>query len=134
MARDGIRVDQSWQRELGEEKSERSIDQFPSTAAIFFPEENRGRRIDTGAEDLAGDASSGSRSLGHACFYEGETAKRIVRVRAAGGILAFPRSARLPARLALAGESVVPRIRDLHDGTSIAGGFIVGSVPTSFPF
>jgi len=90
LAREGIRSDDELSRELGEERDERKIDQFASTAAIFFPE---GQPLPGGSKLVQPDLAATLEriaTLGPSEFYEGETAKRFVEsIRAAGGIISF---------------------------------------------
>jgi gamma-glutamyltranspeptidase/glutathione hydrolase len=90
LARDGVRVDQQLANDLEQAKKERAIDQFQSTAALFFP---GGKPLAAGAvlvqKDLAGTLDRVA-ALGAREFYEGETAKRLVdSVREGGGIIGY---------------------------------------------
>ncbi|MBK5258177.1 MAG: gamma-glutamyltransferase [Thermoanaerobaculia bacterium] len=129
IAREGFRVDDELQRELGEEKSERCIDQFPSTAAIFFP---GGKPAAAGSTLVQKDLATTLERiavLGPNDFYEGETAKRIVEgIHAAGGILAF-RDLRDYQPVWRAPVKVLFRGYEIYTmAPPSAGGFIVGSV------
>ena len=90
LARDGIVVDAELADDLATEKKNRNMDQFPSTAAIFYP---NGQPLAAGArlvqKDLAGTLDRIA-ALGAREFYEGETAKRFVdAIREAGGIIGY---------------------------------------------
>jgi len=90
LARDGIIVDAQLAEDLASEKKQRNIDQFASTAAIFFP---NGQPLAAGAKlvqkDLAGTLDRVA-ALGAREFYEGETAKRLIEsLRDAGGIIGY---------------------------------------------
>ncbi len=90
LARGGYTVDPELADDLATEKKERGIDQFPSTAAIFYP---NGQPLPAGAKLVQPDlATTLDRvaALGAHEFYEGETAKRFVEsIRNAGGILGY---------------------------------------------
>jgi len=90
LAREGIRSDAELERELGEEQKERKIDQFASTASLFFP---KGHPLPEGSKLVQADLSATLERIatfGPADFYEGETAKRLVEgARASGGIISF---------------------------------------------
>lgn len=88
LARDGFTADAELERELNEERDERNIDQFPSTAAVFFPD---GKTLAAGSSlvqtDLAGTLERIA-NPGPSDFYQGETAARLIdSVRGAGGII-----------------------------------------------
>jgi len=90
LARDGFIVDAELADDLATEKKNRNMDQFASTAAIFYP---NGQPLATGArlvqKDLAGTLDRIA-ALGAREFYEGETAKRFIEaIRDAGGILGY---------------------------------------------
>src|SRR3954447_2571186 len=90
LARDGVTVDAELAEDLASEKKQRNIDQFPSTAAIFFP---NGQPLAAGAKlvqkDLAGTLDRVA-ALGAHEFYEGEIAKRFIEsLRDAGGIIGY---------------------------------------------
>ncbi|HJW95200.1 MAG TPA: gamma-glutamyltransferase [Thermoanaerobaculia bacterium] len=90
IARDGYIVDKELAEDLATEKRDRQIDQFASTAAIFYP---NGQPLAAGAKlvqkDLAGTLDRIA-ALGAKEFYEGETAKRFVEaIRDAGGIIGY---------------------------------------------
>lgn len=88
IAREGFRSDFELQRELGEEEQERKIAQFPSTAAIFFPD---GKPLPTGSKLVQTDLGATIERIaasGPSEFYEGDTAKKLVEgVRSGGGII-----------------------------------------------
>jgi gamma-glutamyltranspeptidase / glutathione hydrolase len=88
IAREGFRTDFELQRELGEEEQERKIAQFPSTAAIFFPD---GQPLPIGSKLVQADLAATIERIaatGPSEFYEGDTAKKLVEaVRAGGGII-----------------------------------------------
>lgn len=90
LARDGILTDVELTRDLAAEKEERAIDQFASTAALFFPE---GKPLPAGSKLAQPDLAATLQRVadrGRAGFYEGETAERLVAgAREAGGILSF---------------------------------------------
>ena len=88
MAREGIIVDAELESALKEASKARQIEQFPATAAIFYPGGSpaaAGNRIVL--SDLA--ATLERISIGGAAdFYHGETAKKFVDgIKAAGGII-----------------------------------------------
>jgi gamma-glutamyltranspeptidase / glutathione hydrolase len=90
LAKNGVRVDAELAADLEQAKRERNIDQFPATAALFYPD---GKPLAAGAllvqKDLAGTIDRIA-ALGAREFYEGETAKRLVdSVRESGGILGY---------------------------------------------
>ena len=90
LARDGFPVDAELADDLANEKKQRQLDQFPSTAAVFYP---NGQPLATGSrliqKDLAGTLDRIA-ALGAREFYEGETAKRIVEsLREVGGIIGY---------------------------------------------
>jgi len=90
LARDGIIVDADLAEDLAAEKKNRNMDQFASTAAIFYP---NGQPLAAGSKlvqkDLAGTLDRIA-ALGAREFYEGETAKRFIEsIRDAGGIIGY---------------------------------------------
>jgi len=90
LARRGITVDPAMAKALEQAQSERKIDQFPSTAALYFPE---GRPLAAGArfiqKDLA-DTLDRLAAFGAKDFYDGQIADRMVQaVRTGGGNLAY---------------------------------------------
>jgi gamma-glutamyltranspeptidase/glutathione hydrolase len=90
LARDGFVVDAELADDLATEKKDRNIDQFASTAAIFYP---NGQPLTAGSrlvqKDLAGTLDRIG-ALGAREFYEGETAKRFIEsLRNAGGIIGY---------------------------------------------
>ncbi|HEY5610465.1 MAG TPA: gamma-glutamyltransferase [Thermoanaerobaculia bacterium] len=79
LAREGIVVTERLRSDLAEAQEKRKIDRFPSTAAIFFPDGKplaAGTRLrqDALAETLERIAKGGANE-----FYEGTTARNIVR-------------------------------------------------------
>ena len=90
LAREGIRTDLELERELGEEQEKRKIAQFPSTAAIFFPE---GKPLPHGSTLVQSDLAATLERIaagGAKEFYEGETATRFVEAfKTAGGNISF---------------------------------------------
>ena len=90
LARDGHLVERELALALKGESSERSIEQFASTAAIFFPDKKPvAEQTKLVQPELA--ATLDRIAVGGAAdFYKGELAKRIVNgIRAHGGIIAF---------------------------------------------
>jgi len=90
LARDGFVVDTELADDLATEKKDRNIDQFKSTASIFYP---NGQPLAAGTrlvqKDLAGTLDRIG-ALGAREFYEGETAKRFIEsLRDAGGIIGY---------------------------------------------
>jgi gamma-glutamyltranspeptidase/glutathione hydrolase len=90
LAREGYTVDPELAEDLATEKRDRQIDQFASTAAIFYP---NGKPLAAGSKliqkDLAGTLDRIA-ALGAKEFYEGETAKRFIEaIRDAGGIIGY---------------------------------------------
>ncbi|HET7706357.1 MAG TPA: gamma-glutamyltransferase [Thermoanaerobaculia bacterium] len=87
-ARAGIVVDAELESDLTRQRDDRQIDQFPSTAAIFFPDGKPAVRGSTIVQsDLAATLERIAQG-GADDFYRGETAKRLVDgVRAGGGII-----------------------------------------------
>ncbi|HUP46058.1 MAG TPA: gamma-glutamyltransferase [Thermoanaerobaculia bacterium] len=89
LAREGIVVDREMAADLVRHRNERKIDQFPATAALFFPQ---GLPAAAGARIVLPDLAATLDRIangGAADFYRGETAKRLINgVRTAGGILA----------------------------------------------
>lgn len=87
-ARAGIVVDAEMAEDLVRARDDRHIDQFPSTAALFYP---AGEPAPLGTRILLGDLAGTLERIaanGAADFYRGETARRIVDgVRGAGGII-----------------------------------------------
>ncbi|HXG58493.1 MAG TPA: gamma-glutamyltransferase [Thermoanaerobaculia bacterium] len=90
LAREGIRADEELSRDLMQQKERRAIDQFPATAALFFP---GGKALGEGTRLVQPDLAATLQRIadrGADGFYQGETAERLVeQVRAAGGILSF---------------------------------------------
>lgn len=88
IAREGIVVDAELERDLAAESKARRIEQFPATAALFFPD---GKPAAAGSRIVQTDLAATLERLataGATDFYRGETAKRLIdAVRAAGGIL-----------------------------------------------
>jgi len=90
LARDGFRTDAELTSDLQDSKKERNIDQFASTAALFYP---NGKELQPNTllvqPELAATLERIG-DLGAADFYDGETADRLVRtMRAAGGLLSY---------------------------------------------
>jgi gamma-glutamyltranspeptidase / glutathione hydrolase len=88
LARDGVATDARLERDLNSARSKRKIDQFPSTAALFFP---KGKALPANfrllQNDLAATLTSIADSGAHE-FYAGSLADRIVAaVQQAGGNL-----------------------------------------------
>jgi gamma-glutamyltranspeptidase/glutathione hydrolase len=90
LAREGVRVDSAMTVDLSEEQRTRHIDDFPSTALVFYP---NGKPLAPGstlvqadlAETLERIAINGPRE-----FYEGATAKKIVEaMQATGGVIGY---------------------------------------------
>ncbi len=90
LARNGFTVDAELADDLATEKKERSIDQFPSTAAIFYP---NGQPLAAGSKLVQPELAETLErigALGAQEFYEGETANRFIQaIRNAGGILGY---------------------------------------------
>ena len=90
LAREGIRTDVELELELREEQEKRKIAQFPSTAALFFPE---GKPLPNGSTLVQNDLAATLERIatgGAKEFYEGETATRFVEAyKAAGGNITF---------------------------------------------
>lgn len=87
LAHDGVPADQELRDALAAASRERKIDQFPSTASMYFgPEGIRAVPVTTDlAETIVKLADKGPRD-----FYEGDLAKKIVEgVRASGGVIGF---------------------------------------------
>ena len=88
VAREGFVVDTELERDLAAESKARKIEQFPATAAVFFPD---GKPLTAGSRVVQTDLAATLERLaagGAADFYRGETAKRIVdAIRTAGGII-----------------------------------------------
>jgi gamma-glutamyltranspeptidase / glutathione hydrolase len=87
-ARTGIVVDMELESDLQKQSEDRKIDQFASTAAVFYPDGKPAARGSTIVQaDLAATLERIAQS-GADDFYRGETAKRLVDgVRTGGGIL-----------------------------------------------
>lgn len=87
-AREGFVVDAELERELTAESTSRKIDQFPATAAIFYP---KGNAVAAGSRLVQSDLASTLERLaagGAADFYRGETGKRLIDgIRTTGGII-----------------------------------------------
>lgn len=86
-ARAGIIVDAELHGDLARQSKDRNIDQFPSTAALFFPE---GKPAAIGSTIVMPDLGATLERIaeGPDDFYHGVTAKRLVDgVRAGGGII-----------------------------------------------
>ncbi|HWS71632.1 MAG TPA: gamma-glutamyltransferase, partial [Thermoanaerobaculia bacterium] len=90
LARNGFRTNGELTADLEQARRERNIDQFLSTAALFYP---NGKELAAGTQLVQPDlAATLDRigDLGAADFYDGETADKLVRaVRAAGGLLSY---------------------------------------------
>ena len=90
IAREGLRVDPELNADLAAESRARKIEQFPSTAAIFFPE---GKPLAPGGKLSQTDLASTLERIatsGPSDFYTGETAKRIVQAAHANhGTISF---------------------------------------------
>ncbi|HEX8153779.1 MAG TPA: gamma-glutamyltransferase [Thermoanaerobaculia bacterium] len=88
LAKDGFRVDETLASDLAKQKSERAIDKFASTAAIFYPE---GKPLAAGSTFVQKELAATLERIaanGPKDFYDGETSRRLVdAVRQAGGIL-----------------------------------------------
>jgi gamma-glutamyltranspeptidase/glutathione hydrolase len=88
LARDGISVDHELHADLSAESEERKIEQYPATAAVFFPD---GKAPAAGTKLVQTDLAATLERVasgGAAEFYRGETAKRMIDgVREAGGVL-----------------------------------------------
>lgn len=87
LAREGLATGEELRSDLAAAKTDRSIDQFPATAALFY--ENGRPREAIAPADLAKTlmrlAEKGARD-----FYEGDIAKAIIEsLRAGGGIIGF---------------------------------------------
>ncbi|MCU1246200.1 MAG: ggt, partial [Acidobacteria bacterium] len=90
LARRGIVVDPAMAKALEQTQAERKIDQFPSTAALYFPE---GRPLAAGAhfvqKELA-DTLDRIAAFGAKDFYDGQIADRMVQaIRTGGGNLGY---------------------------------------------
>jgi gamma-glutamyltranspeptidase/glutathione hydrolase len=90
LARRGIIVDPAMAKALEQTQAERKIDQFPSTAALYFPE---GRPLTAGAhfvqKDLA-DTLDRIAAFGAKDFYDGQIADKMVQaIRTGGGNLGY---------------------------------------------
>ncbi len=90
LARAGIKVSPDLAKDLADEQRKRSIAQFPSTAAIFFPD---GKPLAAGATLVQADLAATLERIaakGGAEFYTGDTANKIVEgLHAHGGIIGF---------------------------------------------
>jgi gamma-glutamyltranspeptidase/glutathione hydrolase len=90
LARDGFMTDADLARDLTDEQKKRNIDQYISTASLFYPE---GHPLRAGSKLLQPDLATTLERLGEygaADFYDGETADKLVRaVRAGGGLLSY---------------------------------------------
>jgi gamma-glutamyltranspeptidase/glutathione hydrolase len=90
LARRGIVVDPAMAKALEQTQAERKIDQFPSTAALYFPE---GKPLAVGAhfvqKDLA-DTLDRIAAFGARDFYDGQIADKMVQaIRTGGGNLGY---------------------------------------------
>jgi gamma-glutamyltranspeptidase/glutathione hydrolase len=90
LARDGARVGSDLAADLSEAKSQRKIDQFPTTQAIFYPD---GKPLGASDKLVQADLDATLERIatsGAAGFYEGETATRLIEsTRANGGIISY---------------------------------------------
>ncbi|MCU1349800.1 MAG: gamma-glutamyltranspeptidase [Acidobacteria bacterium] len=90
LARDGFRTDAELTADLEQARKERNIDQFASTAALFYP---NGKELPAGSQFVQPELAATLErvgELGAPDFYDGETADKLVRaVRAAGGLLSY---------------------------------------------
>jgi gamma-glutamyltranspeptidase / glutathione hydrolase len=90
LAREGVRVDSELTVDLTEEQRKRHIDDFPSTALVFYP---NGKPLAPGSTLVQGDLAETLERIainGPREFYEGATAKRIVEsMQATGGIIGY---------------------------------------------
>ncbi|HEU4523280.1 MAG TPA: gamma-glutamyltransferase [Thermoanaerobaculia bacterium] len=88
IAREGITVDREMAEDLVRQREERQIDQFPATAALFYPE---GKPVAAGTrivQDALASTLERIAEHGAADFYRGEIARRLIdSVRTAGGII-----------------------------------------------
>jgi gamma-glutamyltranspeptidase/glutathione hydrolase len=90
LAFEGFRTDAQLTTDLEDARKTRNIDQFPTTAALFYP---NGKSLPAGSKlvqpELA-DTLERIGDLGAADFYDGEIADKLVKaVRVAGGILSY---------------------------------------------
>lgn len=90
LARDGFRTNAELTADLEAAQKTRNIDQFASTAALFYP---NGRPLAAGTQLVQPDLATTLErigDLGAADFYDGETADKLVRaVRTAGGLISY---------------------------------------------
>ncbi|HSP32822.1 MAG TPA: gamma-glutamyltransferase, partial [Thermoanaerobaculia bacterium] len=88
LARDGFMVDDALARALATEKSARNIDQFATTAAIFYP---GGKPLTAGTKLVQSDLAATLERIaagGAAAFYRGDIAIRAVdSIKSAKGII-----------------------------------------------
>jgi gamma-glutamyltranspeptidase/glutathione hydrolase len=90
LAREGVRVDSEMTIALTDEQQKRHIDNFPTTALVFYP---NGKPLAPGATLVQGDLAETLERIainGPREFYEGGTAKKIVEsMQVAGGIIGY---------------------------------------------
>ena len=90
LARGGIAVDAELAQALQEAQRARKIEQFSSTAALFYPD---GKPLTAGTKLVQSELAATLERIaakGASAFYDGDLAKKLVEsVRAAGGMLSY---------------------------------------------
>jgi gamma-glutamyltranspeptidase/glutathione hydrolase len=89
LARGGVRTDGELTADLAQAQRERHIDQFPATAALFYPDS---KPLAAGSTLVQRDLAETLERIAQAPsdFYSGVTAKKMVEtVRSGGGILSY---------------------------------------------
>jgi len=90
LARAGIRVDQQLFDDLQEAQSQRNIDRYASTSALFFPNKRALTPTSTFAQNDLASTLTRIANNGAQDFYEGDLAKKWIQAtRSAGGIIGY---------------------------------------------